>query len=110
MKLTGIMTVQVYQNSNDELTESFDVEAREFGLEETGIRDYDGEKGYRGLYIYFNREYGFDVLIELEEMNHQITEFDYSIRNDNDSYTIEVDVEGLTAYPSSSDYEDDEWY
>lgn len=110
MKLTGSMTVHVSHFSTDELIESFDVEAREFGLEETGVRNYDGEKGYRGLYIYFNQEYGFDVLVELEEMNHRITEFDLSIRNDNGVCRIAVDTDYLIAHPSSSDYEDDEWF
>jgi hypothetical protein len=110
MKLKGSITIDIYHPSNDELIETLDVEASEFGLEETGVRNYDGEKGYRGLFIYFNQEYGFKVLAEIEEMNHRITEFDYSVHNDNGAYIIEVGNDDLTAYPSSSDYDDDDWY
>ena len=55
MKLSGSITITVYDKEEIEL-EVIDIDASEFGLEETGIRNYGGGHAYRGLYIYFNAE------------------------------------------------------
>lgn len=110
MKLTGSFSVSIHHASNNEWIETLDVNASEFGLEETGVRHYGDEKGYRGLFIYSDQEYGFDILVEIEEINHRITEFDSSVRCDDERYDIDVSMDELHVHPSSGDYEDDEWY
>jgi hypothetical protein len=46
MKLSGSVTIRVCENSEE--IEVFDISASEFSLEESGTRNYDGERAYRG--------------------------------------------------------------
>lgn len=110
MKLTGSITINICQANNDDFVEAFSVVASEFCLEETGVRNYDNEKGYRALYIYYNQEYSFDVLVEIEEINHHIVDFQENICHRNEEYKAVVSLENLVAYPSSSEYDNDDWY
>ena len=111
MKLSGSITITVYDKEEIEL-EVIDIDASEFGLEETGIRNYGGEHAYRGLYIYFNSEYGFDVLLEVEEMNHTITDFELSLRKHNSEIHIRLDMHNLEVSPTNGglEYNNDDWY
>ena len=86
--------------------------ASEFGLEETGTRNYDGDRAYRGLYVYFNNEYEFDVLVEAEEMNHSITAFDHSLNKHNSEFEVKLDMDNLEVYPTSAEveYDEDDWH
>lgn len=110
MKLSGSVTIEVCDKNGEEI-EVFDIRASEFGLEESGTRNYDGERSYRGLYIYFNSEYGFDVLAEAEEMNRSITEFDINVSQHSSKYEINIDTDNLYANPTGADveYDEDDW-
>lgn len=110
MNLSGSVTIEVCDKNGEEI-EVFDIRASEFGLEESGTRNYDGERAYRGLYIYFNSEYGFDVLAEAEEMNHSITDFDINLRQHSSKYEINIDTDNLYANPTDADveYDEDDW-
>ncbi len=110
MNLSGSVTIEVCDKNGEEI-EVFDIRASEFGLEESGTRNYDGERAYRGLYVYFNSEYGFDVLAEAEEMNHSITDFDISLRQHSSKYEINIDTDNLYANPTNADveYDEDDW-
>ncbi|MBW1254195.1 hypothetical protein [Pantoea allii] len=110
MNLSGSVTIEVCHKNGEEV-EVFDISASEFGLEESGTRNYDGERAYRGLYIYFNSEYGFDVLAEAEEMNHSITDFDINLRQHSSMYEINIDTDNLYANSTDADveYNEDDW-
>ena len=110
MKLSGSVTIRVCEKNSEEI-EVFDISASEFSLEESGTRNYDGERAYRGLYIYFNSEYDFDVLAEAEEMNHSITDFDINLRQHSSKYEINIDTDNLYANPTDGDvkYDEDDW-
>lgn len=110
MKLTGQMHIDVYDAGTRELAESFTVGASEFTLEETGIRHYDDEKGYRALFVYSSYQYGFNVLIELEEMRNRIIAFEYNVSNERTDFSADVSLDALNAWPSSGEYDDDDWY
>lgn len=111
MNLLGNVTVEVYDKKGVEL-EVIDINASEFGLEETGTRNYGGDRGYRALYIYFNTEYGFDVLVEAEEMNHSITDFDLNLRKHNGEVQLRLREDNLEVYPTSAEveYDEDDWH
>lgn len=111
MKLTGNVTYQVSDENNNEF-EVITIEASEFGLEETGTRNYDGVRGYRALYIYFNGEYKFDVQVEAEEVNHQITDFTLDVVRRSSEFKIRQIDNSLEVCATSAEveYDEDDWH
>lgn len=111
MKLTGNMTYQVTDVDDNEL-EVITIDASEFGLEETGTRKYGDERGYRALYVHFNSEYGFDVQVEAEEVNHQITDFTLDVVRHSSEYKIRLADDSLEVCPTSAEveYDEDDWH
>lgn len=110
MKLTGYMQIDVYDASTREQVESLTIGANEFTLEETGVRRYDDEKGYRALFIYANYQYGFNVLIELEEMRNRIIAFEYNVSVESTDFSVDVNLDEVSAWPSTGEYDDEDWY
>lgn len=111
MKLTGNLTYEVSDVENNEL-EVITIEASDFSLEETGTRTYGDVRGYRALYVYFNSEYGFDVQVEAEEVNHRITDFTLDVVRHSSDYKITQTDDSLEAYPTSAEveYDEDDWH
>ncbi|ENH3412310.1 hypothetical protein ABWC92_004603 [Escherichia coli] len=111
MNLKGSVTIEVFDDKGVEL-EVLEINASEFGLEETGTRNYDGVRAYRGLFVYFNNEYEFDVLVEAEEMNHSITAFEHSLNKHNSEFGVRLGMDNLEVYPTSAEveYDEDDWH
>jgi hypothetical protein len=111
MKLAGNLTYQICDLANNEL-EVITIDASEFGLEETGTRNYGDERGYRALYIFFNSEYDFDVLVEAEEVNHQIIDFTLDVVRRSSEYKIRQIDDSLEVCATNAEveYDEDDWH
>jgi len=111
VKLTGNLTYEVTNVDDNEL-EVITINASEFGLEETGTRNYDGVRGYRALYVYFNSEYSFDVHVEAEEVSHRITDFTLDVVVHSSEYKIQLADDSLEVCPTSTEveYDEDDWH
>lgn len=111
VNLTGNLTYEVSDLDDNEL-EVITIDASDFSLEETGTRNYDGVRGYRALYVYFNSEYSFDVQVEAEEVSHRITDFTLDVVIHSSEYKIQLADDSLEVCPTSAEveYDVDDWH